>query len=522
MIPSQDTNNAIKFTIDFICLQCSSVPLINLSTTKHDSLKIKCKCGFSKILKIFDYLEIMKKKKSIPNEINQNKCIIHIDQEYKYFCFDCTTHLCSNCQKNINEHQFHRMVNLQKYLEDCNIPKIQANIINANEYLNTYYNEIKKYIYLNFQDISIKKLFDSNLIENKAILLMVENLLNILQQNKRNYYKIRNLYINSNFVFETINLGNTDYSLLSQFLHENYIVKKLIKEDDYFFTLSKIIDIDSNPSVKILNDKLVVGFENSEIRIYNLKTFDCEFSIQDYQPLTSSFSSLGNDRLIFSTDSEVHIIRIGNKSYLSEHIYQFNQILTIVTITQLSKNRVGFSLEEGGIVIYQSNPPYNYIASFKNETFWKFESLIIELNRKNILIKTDTSELQVINLENYQIEKKATFELISFVTISEYNFNKIIVGEYKYVAIVNTDTLQIETIINNINCCNINMMIHLRNDEWLCSNQIGQKFLLKKKLEYLNLKLGFNEGNTISLVKINDQMFIEVIETKYLKIWSVN
>ena len=171
MNTTQNERGTQQKLISFTCLKCQSVPFITLATINY--IHIKCRCGLRKMISIKDYIEIMKNQASKrEKEVNLNKCKIHINKEYQFYCINCDAHMCSNCHKEQNSiHQFHRIVNLQTYLDNNGIKDIKKQIKTAQEYINIYYSTIQEIIMTKFdKNPNIENIYNSNLSLNKEVL----------------------------------------------------------------------------------------------------------------------------------------------------------------------------------------------------------------------------------------------------------------------------------------------------------------------------------------------------------------
>lgn len=87
--------------VPIICLKCYQIPLISFSTP--DELLINCSCGNKETISIDIYIDTVRKIKEKIKIIN--KCLIHGNMSFSYYCLDCQINICKLCRQSHAKHK---------------------------------------------------------------------------------------------------------------------------------------------------------------------------------------------------------------------------------------------------------------------------------------------------------------------------------------------------------------------------------------------------------------------------------
>ena len=337
----------------------------------------------------------------------------------------------------------------------------------------------------------------------------------LYESNHANYYNIRNIFINSNFFLEKINLQNIKINSLSHFLVTNYIIQTPKKENEYHFEVSKSIKVPAFISSIKLNDELIVlGTHNNFFYVINIKNYKIELEIDEFKGTLISLYALDNNKFVFISKSSNNIDMIKIDSLNQTYIHEYTYSIKACSSLKLSKNRVLFNLQGGGICIYNSNAPYNYLYS-SNFHSWKNDVHSLQLNGKETLLTTENDILIFLNLNTYKKE----LHQIGYSIFQQFSENKVILLHKYQISIFNIDSLQAETdFIDNV-YPTANLFMPLRNEGVLFSNNNGRKFYITDKIEINLLSFNSKQGKITELISISETMFIECIVDGDLKFW---
>ena len=268
------------------CLNCFSIPLLNLNNTAH-MIKINCNQGHNISIDVQEYIEkgyannfnnqicsqckskidalterknyyckecnelfcrsCIKNHNLIFNNNNENQnsihhfinlekfdttCILH-NEAYGYFCLDCNQNICQFC--NSSKHKMHKVLDLDDInLKRKEIKKIKDNFIMEKENLNLAFSLFKKIIIKIKREI--KKIFEYK----EAELKFKEDVIKIYEKTIDNYNVIRNikslLFYSSPFIIDNkrtcIEQLNYFYEYINQDLEKLNMQKTNSKESN--------------------------------------------------------------------------------------------------------------------------------------------------------------------------------------------------------------------------------------------------------------------------------------------------
>ena len=191
----------------------------------------------------------------------------------------------------------------------------------------------------------------------------------------------------------------------------------------------------------------------------------------------------------------------------------------IFKVISLTNNRIASCSRDTTIKIWNSNYPYNLISTIKGHT--SYVDSIIKLKDKDILISgSDDNTLRKWNLLTYQCDK-----IINNVqcyyrnSLLEIDNNRIIVGGYNVITIVNISNDIIEYQIRNDKLNYVYSFVQLRDGNILCGCENGLICLYDIKLNTLSFREEkIHDEPVFCLLNINKYQFISC--SNEIKVWE--
>lgn len=452
------TSQSYKFKDHPRCPECNTYSLFRFIPESPNKVEIICKNHMNKSYYLDEYME------SISNfepEDKLSKCKIHNGKPFCYFCLDCNKHYCSTCKIELSSHKKCNKVKLSKLNNRIDIEEIQKNIDAAYEHIDKYYLELKKEaITMIRQKIhNVQNTYDKAVSRNRTILSLVKDLIELYSNEYLNYYSIANVINNS-----TINLSEKlrdeerTISGIKKYLDNICILKQpFLKQSNLFkYSSVKVIERCSILNIIKLGDpKIGYLINDNKFRVFNLKTFEQEYSSRLSGPIFSLsgnvFASIYNNGIDILEYKKRKVITLGNisnahLSYISM-VIQINEDLLgsiscdcTVKIWSLRNFQLVTSLELQGSAnsIYGIKDKNLLVIGYTNGflKIWSVKTFQVVTHYvdiycnsgnsiaqvKNRLIIIGNSMLVVINLNNYQIMSKITeMKFIFYSTLIPIN-----------------------------------------------------------------------------------------------------
>lgn len=261
--------------------------------------------------------------------------------------------------------------------------------------------------------------------------------------------------------------------------------------------------------------------DDNTIKIYNLKTntIDIEISkLHNYS--VQNLSQLDNGILLSCDDwdSTIKLWEISKETYkLLTTLYGHKN--TVNKVIPLSKNRIASCSWDCKIIIWETIPPYKKITTLKGHK--DIVNTIIALTNKEMLVSGSSDQtLFFWNLEDYQERKRIPD--IPCYSFCELPNNRLAVGGYKSITVVNFLSYQIEAIIEDEGFGYCRSFIILKNGNLLCGCGDGFEGYLCE-LNLINYALLYKKEKAhkkcvTSLVKINDNSFATCCQDCFIKV----
>ena len=295
------------------------------------------------------------------------------------------------------------------------------------------------------------------------------------------------------------------------------VLKEFTKNDDCIVFL-----------LKLKNGNLVTCSQDKEINIYEKKTFNLLLSWTGHLNSINSICELNNSRLASCSDDK----RISIWYYNLEKKLSFQEIIFIAhnsfinKIISLNDNNFATCSEDKNVFVWNSQPPYNKKCSLighKSEV-----TSIIQLKNKKIVSVSGNKEkgmmkIWTLNEKNDKIIKQESMINVfcyCMNSLIEIYDNKVAVGGYKIIRIVNINRKQIEAKIECHNC--LISSIALLNDGCIVSASEEGSIAIINPFFYDNLKFIDLAHDMIifSLCTMNNKSFCSASKDGVIKVWS--
>ena len=295
------------------------------------------------------------------------------------------------------------------------------------------------------------------------------------------------------------------------------LVKEFIKNEDCIVYL-----------LRLRNGNLVTCSQDKEINIYEKNTFNLLLSWTGHLNSINCICELKDSRLVScSDDKRISIWKydIINKSYFQEIIFVAHTSF-INKIISLSDNNFASCSEDNHIYIWNSKPPYNKKCSLIGH---KCEvTSIIQLRNKKIVSTSGNKEggmMKIWTLDDNNdniINQESILDVFCYCmnSLVELGNNKIAVGGYKIIRIVNLNRKQIEAKIECHNC--LISSITVLNNGYIVSASEDGNITIINPIFYDNLEsIEFAHDMIIfSLCTLNNKSFCSSSKDGVIKVWS--
>lgn len=295
------------------------------------------------------------------------------------------------------------------------------------------------------------------------------------------------------------------------------LVKEFIKNEDCIVYL-----------LRLRNGNLATCSQDKEINIYEKNTFNLLLSWTGHLNSINCICELKDSRLVScSDDKRISIWKydIINKSYFQEIIFVAHTSF-INKIISLSDNNFASCSEDNHIYIWNSKPPYNKKCSLIGH---KCEvTSIIQLRNKKIVSTSGNKEggmMKIWTLDDNNdniINQESILDAFCYCmnSLVELGNNKIAVGGYKIIRIVNLNRKQIEAKIECHNC--LISSITVLNNGYIVSASEDGNITIINPIFYDNLEsIEFAHDMIIfSLCSLNNKSFCSSSKDGVIKVWS--
>ena len=567
-----------------ICPKCFFIPQLKILPSQPDRLKITCQnCKYDDEVPLKNYIEQLKIDQS-----KEHMCESfeeHANNKAKIFCVQCNSWLCEECEKYhgkfskehqivkgkvcINskcnkhkdkvlesycikcknkicfdcfpEHQRHQTVKLSnKDISEDTINAIKETIVKAEKNLYVINTQKKNSIVAMLNNLiqKIEKAYDSNLTKNKNLItFMISNYkIGYLKYNTHS-----NLLNNIDINFKPVDISNKTLEkaieVLLEYFKTQFVIskqevslKQMENVQDYTFHKQKV-----NCLLLLRDGRIASAGNDQKIQIFDVQNQDPPLVLNAHTSSINSLCQLPSGKLVScSNDRTVKVLILTNQTLeiektITEHRSEVNKVIS------LSNKRFASCSNDNTIKIYSNSPPYAIINSIQCDK-GKVHT-ILQLKNKEILVSAIGDKTLIFwSLISYTCES-ALFgvECVHNNSIVQVDENRIALGHYKGIMIINTDSYSIVTTIKiekfykveDLTWGGVSSMIILRDGNILVGCPDGGFYCVDIETYESTYKSDTNKTNSklhsnsiTDMLNINDRSFLTCSYDGMIKRWN--
>ena len=494
-----------------LCSKCQKeYPLMIVKYESPLKIILRCQCSYEKEFLIKDYIAFITNTNTSLINI---KCQTH-NSPYVIYCCICKNHFCEKCQHSHNDLNY----SYQVELKEINIQTIQNTANECNNYINKVLSLVSKKYHLK----SGKKLLDHYekfKERNKQVFFIIQILINSYSEDYPNYFieqSIKNntlrlltfddYYRNRDTFYS---YGNNSKNIYFYYCIEYF--NKICFLHPYSFPCGDCSITTLPPCYFILT--------SHEINLYNTLT-DCnEYTIDiNYNYINSL--PLDNENILSYFYGGYCIISYkieeDNIEYDEEEKVQYDIKYTRVLL--LSDNRVALSGElVFEIEIRKLRKPYDIIKILKFHNGINSEYYYKEKNK--LLTGTSNYSLTIWNMDTYQIE--TVLEEVNYTQnnlLFQMENGVFLVGNYHIVDVNKCTYKELDSDDKKSNgLTNAKFVEKLSNGD-IVTYSILKKMIIINKDRTKCVELA-EELNTDTILNVNNDTFITYTKG-YCTIWK--
>ena len=551
------------------CPKCDNVPSFNLVSPTQ--LSYRCDCGASGSMTLKEFFDNYKQKtKPTPNcykhpnvkavefclqcqkwmcatclqshnEFNAEhqrtttdaklptKCKNHEKRNIVNYCINCHCHICDMCLKEHGEHQF---VQLNSYLPEVILQKINKDLLRCGKKNREYYVKLKDEMVkkLNAEIKRIEDSFKENKEVNDNLMKYSNMLLNnyMMTYTIPNYHIINNLINNRNFNLKNkVNYINGDYSLqneiddLVEFYKNDFVIyfpTKMKWMNSLYYHTGPVL------SLTVLNDgRLASCSTDSSINIYNTSDYKLKFTIRGHTDGVSYISQLEDGRLISASyDQTIKIWRLLNEAPFFECEATLHGHSNYITkVISIGNNQICSCSKDKSIKIWKAEAP-SYDCLFTINGHTNDVTSVIKIKDGRLVSGSVDYTLRFWDISTGEIQEKNTLNDVycdNNNSMLETKDGKIIVSGCDVIYIINEETNKIEKKIRGLTF--IYSLLYARDGTLWCGNIKGSLFQYNlQTYKCVNKKENIHSEWIASLVTMKNDCVASCSGDKIIKIWK--
>ena len=280
-------------------------------------------------------------------------------------------------------------------------------------------------------------------------------------------------------------------------------------------------------ALTLLNDgRLASSSLDRTIKIFNLSTYKCELTIKKKRIPYPYISLLQNGNILTcSSEGYIYIYSITKDNCKLVHTFSGCQWQDkwISVVKEISKNRIASGANDKTIKIWNSNEPYNCIATLKGHN--NSVSSILQLKGQELLVSCARDQtLRIWSLITYQcitvINKVKSYDTGGLMEIKG---NRVLVGGKSTITVVDISKLRIEKTIYDPLLYTLYSVCYLDNDIYIFGNYNGDFIIYNEANNSITQKIEKAHSNYIPFIlRISDKMIASCSADNSIKIWSIN
>ena len=526
--------------INVTCPKCHLIPFVNIKESKVPELEIKCPCSYEESLPLKDYLNVTEKRNKLSyvfgikkEEIvkEKGKCILHKENDYKYYCFTCQKNFCYSC---FPEHVDCKIVDLSDLEDEDEIDRI---VIRTSKFQNEvikYCTELKDeaLFFLGKQMEEIEEAYNKKIQKTMDICTIITILINNYIGESNNYFTLSNVISNSNFNLTKCNFNKEesnqsiskvfDYFRTSKLLDKKvdkmkeFVESKIKKDEDKeekndsddsnlespYEPIDKReeekrrIKLSSNPlKYQMLNGMIFLLFENKKILCYDYGELEpveingkaIEGDIIDFLKNGWLVTKKDDQIIVYENDLEDYFEKIKINGILKE-IYLVKLIVSKDMLLFASKNNdINFvSLKEDLDDLNEENQtvkkPIVTTINYVNEIM-----SLIEVDNMLIYYTFD-GILTFFSLDTNKVLSTLSNIKCYYPNSLYEKEGQVIIGGINTLTFIDVDTMKISQVIqeeffngiHSLLLCGNEQILLCTNNESIIQYDFEKKVLLKK------------------------------------------
>ena len=470
----KDTISKVNYENNFICKECSNIPLLGLKFVCEpkkisDILKVYSYCIFNDKnnkdeVKELNLTNISNQKDNRDEEIKCENC-----KKYSidYTCLKCKKSLCEKCR---SYHESHKLYNNKEILlskEEFekinnnyikskrvineNLSKIEKKINNYKEQINELEKCYQEYKNINYKLIEITEFilekYNNLYKSNRPIYYPIYfNIKNVLRFNYNEIELSKELSISEDLdsLIKIINLGNNFLlkpSHLSENLNKYNKFQEIINIGAIDFEEFKELELDYIQTISYDKER-ILGIKNNEnndvLEVYNIINKKVETSIKLNSEDTKYNILYKNNMILIMNSTNIYILD-PNKFIIIQEIKLKDKI-------QIEKGKSRSMWRRGYIDSYTEGQKHFHQFTFidvfeKNSIGIIYEGNLDYLNKEKSygeLIKNDGTDIINKEYENFDISYSENFIYLLIYVKNEkniFNIERIIVLLRKHIGV---------------------------------------------------------------------------------------
>lgn len=276
-----------------------------------------------------------------------------------------------------------------------------------------------------------------------------------------------------------------------------------------------------NKLIIIEDKRLATCSLDKKIRIFNLKTYECEIVINSHKDCVLDITLTEKGYILSSSnDCTMKLFEIKNNHYQCLKTLRGHEN-SISKAIQLSNNRFCSCSSDQTIRIWESNQPYECIKKITENTISVY-SIIESKNKKYIIYTNDDKVLRFLdNKEYYLVKEIKNIDCSINNSLVEIFENILIVTGKRIINIINISVLQVQSTIIFPKYVNYIDSIIYFYENYICS---ANKMLIQFEpiqLKTIDFKKKVHKDCVYNLISYENKIFTCSYDRK-VNIWGWN
>ena len=469
------------------------------------------------------------------------KCTKHKEKDLESYCIKCKTEICFDC---FPEHQRHQTVKLTNDdISEETITAIKEKLLKAEKILYEVNTKRKNCVVNMLKDLiqKIEKAYDSNLTKNKNLITFIKMMISNYKVGYLKYNTHINLLNNIDINFKSVDLSNKTLQkaieVLIEYFKSQFVLskqevdlKQMENVQDYTFHKQKV-----NCLLLLRDGRIASAGSDQKIQIFDVQNKDPPLFLNAHSSSINSICQLSSGKIVScSNDRTVKVLALTNQTLeiektITEHKSEVNKVIS------LSNERFASCSNDNTINIYNNSPPYALITSIQCDK--GKVNTILQLKNKEILVSAIGDKTLIFwSLISYTCES-ALFgvECVHNNSIVQVDENRIALGHYKGIMIINTDSYSIVTTIKidkfykleDLTWGGVSSMLILRDGNILVGCPDGGFYCVDIETYESSYKSDTNKTNSklhsnsiADMINISDKSFLTCSYDGMIKRWN--